>query len=366
MLDEELDVIAGAAFVPGARSLPRKLLARLAVAMMVVTATLALGGLHLALAALLELVGWAMFSLAMRSGSDRWRLRSERQRVKTDGTSLRFGERTVALSEIALAYVQPDGHDGPTVCCEDARGALRFQARVPSDAKAEEVLAAVEHGRRRRRWRLGLRSELVIGADGIFVSRLAGARFVPWSRVMGIDAHDGGMRIRVHGEPQLDVTPRARRSAGQTRDERAAALLLQLRLAQAAWKKDCVTETTPTVTERLTRRDRSVTAWHADLLRLDDDGNAYRATPLRTEELWRVVADVAEPEETRAAAAVALRGRGDAGRLRVVAEDVASPRLRVVLERAADADAADETLAEALGALDVSREGAGPVRRVAP
>ena len=109
-----------------------------------------------------------------------------------------------------------------------------------------------------------------------------------------------------------------------------------------------------------------MTAWHADLLRLDDDGNAYRATPLRTEELWRVVADVAEPEETRAAAAVALRGRGDAGRLRVVAEDVASPRLRVVLERAADADAADETLAEALGALDVSREGAGPVRRVAP
>jgi hypothetical protein len=77
-----------------------------------------------------------------------------------------------------------------------------------------------------------------------------------------------------------------------------------------------------------------------------------RAAPVMLDDLWRVLRDPSEAPTTRAGAAAALGFvLDDEGRekLRVAADAVAMPHLRVVLEAAAKQD--DAKLADALEAL---------------
>jgi len=93
----------------------------------------------------------------------------------------------------------------------------------------------------------------------------------------------------------------------------------------------------------------------AELARLlePEGGGSYRDPAARGDDLWRVVEDTSAPEDARAGAAVALRNEDGAHpRLRIAAEAVASPKLRVALEKASDPAADDEALDEALEAFD--------------
>jgi hypothetical protein len=101
---------------------------------------------------------------------------------------------------------------------------------------------------------------------------------------------------------------------------------------------------TTTLTAMLERGGRTADEWLAHLRDVASRRGAYRESSLRDGDLVELAADPAAPEDARAAAALLLRsGATDDGeaareRIRVAASATASPRLRVALEAAADAD----------------------------
>jgi hypothetical protein len=82
----------------------------------------------------------------------------------------------------------------------------------------------------------------------------------------------------------------------------------------------------------------------------------FRTASVPVERLWQVVLDPRADREARTGAALALAPTlpdEDRARLRAVADGCAEPRLRIALVTAAiEARAPDETLAEALDALE--------------
>jgi hypothetical protein len=83
-----------------------------------------------------------------------------------------------------------------------------------------------------------------------------------------------------------------------------------------------------------------------------------RSAPVLRAQLWACLNDPDASPDERAAAAVALasgdEGRCEGERIRVAAQGIASPRLRVVLEAAADGRD-DDALADALARVEPSR-----------
>jgi len=97
----------------------------------------------------------------------------------------------------------------------------------------------------------------------------------------------------------------------------------------------------------LMRGSRTASEWLGALRATEAGG--YRSMVLDTEDLLRVVADPGAPDEARAGAVAALSGRKDEAartRLRVIAEEVAMPKLRVAIDAALEED--EERLLQAL------------------
>ena len=199
-------------------------------------------------------------------------------------------------------------------------------------------------------WALAIRtSHIDVGADGLLLRYLWTRRFVPWSQVASVDhAASDGVRVEVKGQRPLRLEDPTTQS---TRTAETRALLhasLRARIVDA-WQLHRIRTGETAVHEQLDRGERAVGEWRKSLVSLRSADGGYRQTATRDEDLWRVVEDVTAPEQARAAAALALRGAEDApARLRVAAEAVASPRLRVALETAADREAEDAALDEAL------------------
>ncbi len=108
------------------------------------------------------------------------------------------------------------------------------------------------------------------------------------------------------------------------------------------------------------RGGRSVSEWIAHLREIAgrQEGGMRQAPVLRSH-LWSMLADPAASMRDRAGAAVALSHGADEEpatkeRLRVMAQSVASPKLRVAIEAAAEG--ADARLERALEELEESRE----------
>lgn len=106
----------------------------------------------------------------------------------------------------------------------------------------------------------------------------------------------------------------------------------------------------------LGRGARSAEAWVAHVREVTDASRrSFRERTISNEELWSVVSDADADAGARAAAAVALRPTLDEEgkkRLRVASETCESRKLRIALERAADASAEDEELVEALSEIE--------------
>lgn len=400
MVDEDLDVVIGVELVRERKSsLEQKLLARIGGTVCVVTPIFAIAGLHPVLTVLLELVGAAMLVLGLGAGAQRWKVDIARRRVTIDERSILVdGKQPVPRAAVRYAYLQPHG-DGPTLRCENERGDVLFEARGATPEATGALLEAVGGERTRRTWvatspllassprfwaslvavpllawlgwsagmaasgpmlallgmfvvgiaasfPLATSSDAVVGADGIALRWFSFVRFVPWSQVTSIVPSGRGARLSVEGARDVRVG-----SVGPD-GQMGAAFVEQLREAWTAWKDDQPGATRARLMDRLARGGRPVRIWHADLRALDASDGAYRVTAVRTEDLWRIVTDAGEAEETRAAAAVALRARGEPERLRIAAEDVASPRLRVVLERAADTTTDEAAIIEALAEIE--------------
>ena len=97
----------------------------------------------------------------------------------------------------------------------------------------------------------------------------------------------------------------------------------------------------------LPRGERSVDAWLKELR--GAHGGGYRDLAMSDEQLFDILEDAAAGDAVRAAAAVCLAARKDdevTQKLRVAADDVAAPKLRVALDATLEED--DDALTRAL------------------
>jgi hypothetical protein len=111
------------------------------------------------------------------------------------------------------------------------------------------------------------------------------------------------------------------------------------------------------VGRQLRRDGPDVRAWLARLRTLAHHRDPYRAAGVTPDALWRLMDDPSAGESERAAAAVILAAGAsgeERSRLRGVAARVASPRVRVAIERVAEG-AEEDDLAAAMAAVEDAR-----------
>jgi hypothetical protein len=192
-----------------------------------------------------------------------------------------------------------------------------------------------------------------VGADGILIVDRIGRRFVPWREVEAVEPTPRGIAVRLRkgrwiAMPLVRGNPGRERVAGEQ-----PAFFTRAREAFDAFQSGA----TPDVAVRVARGGRTRGVWLAALAGETGEGG-FRKAPIAPEDLLRVVESAAADDSARAGAAFVLGRTGseaDRARLRVAAEACASPRLRVVLEKAADASPAAE-VEEALGGVEEDDE----------
>jgi hypothetical protein len=179
-----------------------------------------------------------------------------------------------------------------------------------------------------------------VGSDGVLMSGLLRSRFVPFADIESVAVVATGklvLRTRASGEI-------VRWMKGPAAE--AAAELIQSAIASDQGGSEAV--------RRQLRREGegSVAAWLARLRALASH-EPYRAAVFGGDSLWRVVDDPNASEVERAAAAVVLGAAAtddERARLRNAAARIASPPVRVAIQRVAD-PVDDDELAVAMEAV---------------
>lgn len=227
-----------------------------------------------------------------------------------------------------------------------------------------------------------VRPSVVVGTDGIAVRQTAvgGRRFIPYEDIVRVrhvilehrdPSGHGRFTLPVRAIPRAmfdhalvvhrksgdDVRVRLKR--GERNEDDAAGVVERIQEAIEARKSH---EIPATIESMLERGDRSVGDWIDALRRIRANEEVqYRVAAIDRESLFGAVEDPTKKPETRIAAAIALGadlGEDGRARLRVSAETVAEPKLRVGLEQVADGVDA-EALAEILEDLDATRGAEG-------
>jgi len=187
-----------------------------------------------------------------------------------------------------------------------------------------------------------LRSKISIGTDGVLVSvRLRRRRFVAFRDIESVVVGASG---------SLTLTPRHGRAIAIGL-RRVEAHVAAERIQAAVDACDAGGEP---VGAQLRRDGPDVRAWLARLRTLAQHRDPYRAAGVTPDALWRLMDDPGAGESERAAAAVILAAGAsgeDRSRLRGVAARVASPRVRVAIERVAEG-AEEDDLAAAMAAVE--------------
>jgi hypothetical protein len=195
---------------------------------------------------------------------------------------------------------------------------------------------------------LYLRRRLSVGTDGVLMSGALRSRFVPFRDLGSAAALD-------QRSPSLCKLVITRRDDGpivlwmRRAEAEAAAARIQAAI-------DASDGSAETARLQLRRDGPDVREWLARLRALTRRREPYRAVGATADALWRLLDDPGAGESERAAAAVVL-GTDASGeertRLREVAARVASPRVRVAMERVA-AGAEEDDLAAAMDAVEDS------------
>jgi hypothetical protein len=180
---------------------------------------------------------------------------------------------------------------------------------------------------------------IVLGADGMTISRPFSAQFVAWERVKRAYWSVGTFIVELRdGDPLVFNT-----MAIDT------ARLIEAELAQRTRQGD-------SSLSALDRAGRSLDEWKAALHQLtDDEGDAaYRGINIPRAALEEVVVDANAPVERRLGAAIALRAKGEehAERIRVAAEASANEHLRIAFDKIAEGDVELSTIEDASRAAD--------------
>ncbi|HEX3769483.1 MAG TPA: hypothetical protein VHV30_01405 [Polyangiaceae bacterium] len=194
--------------------------------------------------------------------------------------------------------------------------------------------------------------EMSIGADGVLMSAPLRSKFIPFADIESAVICDLG-KVVMHTRSHGTVTHRLRPAAAE-----AAVELIQSSMASIGPGSE-------PVRQQLRREGPSVQAWIARLRSLAGRGS-YRAIGLVGDSLWQVMDDPGASGAERAAAAVVVGSVAtpeDRVRLREAAARIASPQVRVAIERAAvpaeDSSDSEGELVVALAAIeDAAGEGA--------
>jgi hypothetical protein len=185
-----------------------------------------------------------------------------------------------------------------------------------------------------------------VGSDGILLRRLGQRRFISYRALEGASVRGRLilLTLRTRERIRLDLMGTFSEQARSSE-----ALAQRIEEARAAFGEDSGTSTAEAW---VAPGGRPAASWLREVRALAR-ARDYREARMDAERLWRVVTDPGAPPATRAGAAIALTGNGDAdarSRLRVAADTCADPRLRVALGRVAEG-AADVELVEALDSL---------------
>ena len=203
------------------------------------------------------------------------------------------------------------------------------------------------------------RTEVSIGADGVLIHWLWIHRFVRCEDILTVSEYEEtmgrsrtmGVSLHLKGGEELRLPVGARHLS----EDRCAALVERIRETMVAQRSGQGAATAAL----LGRQGRVMSEWIRALRAMGVGADAtLRTAPTDPEVLLRVVESPGSRAEERAAAAVALAASGDEEaktRLRVAAEAVAEPKLRVALDAAVEED--ETALEAALGELsDVQAE----------
>lgn len=197
-------------------------------------------------------------------------------------------------------------------------------------------------------------SKIAVGMDGILLRWLWTKQFIPMSKVKRlVPEEDRMIRIDlVDGTDKVVYTSMRRRSGWQGNfGQRYSAMHRDAVLARMkeAWELFRQRGPAADMAALVGRGTRTHEEWFDALGKMAGADAGYRDAVVREDDLWRVVEDPAAPEDARAGATMVLRSKlDDAGkqRLRVAAEATASPKLRVVLETAAEDAALEDAMTD--------------------
>lgn len=202
------------------------------------------------------------------------------------------------------------------------------------------------------------RTNVQIGADGIFLRWFRTERFIPYEKIKSIQPYEekrfqrrrwAGAKVYLDTGEEITLPVSA---AGEVGGPRVRLVTNRLQEALADHQRGV----RAAAEARLMRGDRLMEAWVRALRRAGAGAEAnHRIAPIPTDRLLDVMEDAHADPVMRANAAVALAADPENAevrkRIRVAAQATAAPRLRVALEKAADVD--DEAaLAEALAEVE--------------
>lgn len=266
------------------------------------------------------------------------------------------GQRwSIALRAIASAHVVPlppvGGEERARLVIRHGLWRRQTEAVLPSVEDARALLAELHFGPLERPLTLRFHFGLVVtvGVDGVLVAwpLLRRRRFIPHAKIKDVRfAHDE-VRLILEDGSSYSISTRVGKRGARERDHDA--LVERLLTAREAWRRGSLGDFP---THALARGGRSFEAWVRDVRVLAESNRTqYRSASIPTETLWRVAIDPAEPEDVRIGAGLALRATVDPEgrtRLRTLAEATASPRVRVAFLAAADEEADDAAVAQAM------------------
>lgn len=205
------------------------------------------------------------------------------------------------------------------------------------------------------------RTRLHVGADGLRIQGPGKARFIGHGeidRVTTCKVPYTAIEITLHTGEVVRV-PTATHSDGDI--GLAAGIADLVEAARSSAREDVAREAS-----LLARNGRTAADWLRGMRALSAGANAdHRTAPVDPANVWRVLEDPSADASARVGAAAMLAATADTGdrtRLRVAAEAIAAPPIRVAIGALADG-ADDDALLEALDAVDDMNTIARPARR---